>query len=701
MAILRCDSFALVGWSANWASPSEAKACLERLSQDRLQSLKDGKPPVAVGTVELSGTRWMAWGHRVANVCIVELEKASWVGALEAPIYELARDVLPQFQRFESLAELLNLAVKEFRRLSGFGRCLIYRFDRDGHGEVLAEDAAADYERFLGHHFPAADIPVQARELYCVNRFRLIPDARYDAVPLIGDSDFQASQLDLSHSFLRSVSPVHLEYMRNMGTLASMSVSIVVDGKLWGLASCHDHEPKPLTPDLRAACSHFGQLLSMQVEAKVANDEIEAKLALRQYTLQMVAHLSDSDATLRGLIDEPTSMLQMARATGAAVVLNDAVWAVGDAPLQEDLLALSEWIHAKNKDVFENDHLAEDFARKGLGETVGGVLCISISRVNRHQIMWFRPEVVRTVTWAGNPSKSALVEETGRIHPRRSFEGWKEQFRGRCQPWTSAEVSAAAELRQALIGIVLKKAEEIAAVADALGRVNKELEAFSYTVSHDLRAPMRHIAGYLDLVATAEDTQVSERSRRYLGHAKEAASYAGLLVDALLDFSRLGRSSLKPRLVDMALLVREVVQEIGLAEPHRRFEWSIDDALPMVEADPVLIQVAVRNLLSNAAKYTRSREVSCIEVRSVQSDGKVGLEVRDNGVGFQMEFVAKLFGVFQRLHRVEEYEGTGIGLANVKRVVERHGGTVWARGEPGKGALFGFSIPSRMEKKDL
>jgi two-component system, chemotaxis family, sensor kinase Cph1 len=256
-------------------------------------------------------------------------------------------------------------------------------------------------------------------------------------------------------------------------------------------------------------------------------------------------------------------------------------------------------------------------------------------------------------------------------------------------------VAAALELRQALISIVLRRAEEMAEVATELGRVNKELEAFSYTVSHDLRAPMRHIAGYVDLVLDMEGKQLSDRSRRYLSHVKDASAFAGQLVDALLDFSRMGRAALKRSPIDTGLLVGDLVSEMSSQNRDRRIEWTVDKPLPVLWGDPILVQVTVRNLLGNAVKYSRTREVAKIRVRAISDAQGDGLEVSDNGVGFQMKYVGKLFGVFQRLHQAEEFEGTGIGLASVRRIVERHGGTVTAEGELDRGATFSFVLPRK------
>lgn len=701
MLVLDGASLALQAWSANWTDI--AADALGALDAAVLRDTPPDGSSVQVGVLDLAGRRHICWAHRNARQLIVECEPQADVPRPEAPIYGLARDFLPRLQAAGTVEALARLAAEEMQRLTGFGRTLVYRFDAEGHGEVLGEALLPGYDSYLGLHFPASDIPQQARALYLSNRFRLIPDAGYRPVPLLAAPDGPVpGEIDLSQAFLRSVSPVHLEYMRNMGTMASMSVSIVVDGALWGLVSCHHRDPRLLDASVRAACSHLGQLLSMQIEAKQANAEVAARLELRQLTLQLVAHLADSDASLRRILDDPAVLMRMARATGAAVVLDEESWTTGDTPPHAALVELAGWVAGLGTEVYESDELPAHYPpAAGWQDTAAGVLAISISQVHRHVILWFRPEVVQTVTWAGDPRKAPQPDAQGRIHPRLSFQRWAQEIGGRCLPWSPAEVSAAGELRQALIGIVLRRAEELAAIANELGRLNKELEAFSYTVSHDLRAPMRHIAGYVDLVMDTEGPALSPRAHRYMSHVKSAAAFAGQLVDALLDFSRMGRTALKLKRVDTAVLVQSLAQELSRHEPGRRIVWRIEPGLPPLTADPLLLQVAVRNLMGNAVKYSRDRDPAVVTVRAVRGPEGEGLEVEDNGVGFQMQYVGKLFNVFQRLHQNEEFEGTGIGLANVKRIVERHGGQVWARGEPGQGAVFGFTLPQARQNAGM
>lgn len=227
-----------------------------------------------------------------------------------------------------------------------------------------------------------------------------------------------------------------------------------------------------------------------------------------------------------------------------------------------------------------------------------------------------------------------------------------------------------------------------------LDAANQELEAFTYSVSHDLRAPLRHVVGFASLLAKDEGgLLLDSQNRRYLETLTTAAERMGTLIDDLLEFSRTSRAPLDKQPVSLSTLVREAQAEIAGEAAGRTIVWNVEDDLPEVHADPALLRLVLVNLLSNAVKYTGTREVAEIEVGATTNDGEAVVFVRDNGVGFEMQYAHKLFGVFQRLHRQEEFEGTGIGLANVRRIIHRHGGRTWAEAELDRGATFFFSLP--------
>ena len=642
---------------------------------------------------ELNGTLVNTAAHRSLDRVLLEFEPIPVSGdrSVERLFPRLRRfaDSLAKTEDLERIGELLSLHVRE---LTGFDRVLVYRFDENWNGHVIGEDGNGVLPSYLGLRFPAGDIPAQARELYRRNRVRIIPDVDYAPVPIEpGDDPHTGRPVDLSASMLRSVSPIHLEYMRNMGTAASMSVSIVIDGELWGLVACHSREPHMVPLNVRDACDFAVQSVAMQIAGRARAHGAARQAQLGETSRRLLASMTYLSDWRKGLFAQEQDLLAQVGASGAAVVAEDGCWCAGNCPSEQQLRSIVDWLERKGTpDVYATDHLAEDFpGARDFAEAGSGLVAISISELYPSWLLWFRTEVVRTVAWGGDPHK--VVREAGRIHPRKSFDAWKEQVRHRSRPWSAAEIEAARNLRDAIVGIVLRRAEELAQLTEDLQRSNKELEAFSYSVSHDLRAPFRHIVGFAELLREREKG-LDGKSRHYLDTIAESAVAAGRLVDDLLNFSHLGRTPLTHKDVDMGKLVTEVRQSLALAEKNRRIVWNVD-GLPPAWGDATLLRQVWYNLVENAVKYTRPREEAVISINGHAEGDEVIYTIADNGVGFDMTYVDKLFGVFQRLQRMEDFEGTGIGLALTRRVIERHGGRVWAHGEVDEGADFHFALP--------
>ena len=699
-AILRSDG-QLVGAVLADVLPASVFAAVEQVEA------ATQTPGVShLGTVRFAhdgGWRsYHAIAHRAGGRIILELEEtvADEPGSFE-DLYPHVRDFLDSLQAVSSVQELANLAAREVRRITGLDRALVYRFDEDWNGTVIAEDRSEALPSYLDLRFPASDIPAQARELYRLNRLRLIADADYTPVPIEPTLDPATNApVDLSLSVLRSVSPVHLEYMRNMGTYASMSISLLREGQLWGLISCHNAAPRRVPYHVRTACDFIGQILSLQLAAKDHASLAEQRHARRTIGARLLGHMAAEDHFLDGLIKHGDDLLALTNAAGAAVVFGGTSSLIGDTPASTDVDRIVAWLadRRRDDDVFATDNLAVVMpGSELLKDHASGLLAIAISQVHDSYVIWFRPEVIRTVSWGGDPRKRAELEPDGlRLHPRKSFEVWKETVSLRSSPWLEAEVEAAAELRTAIVDIVLRRAEEMAALSERLVSINKELEAFSYSVSHDLRAPFRHIVGYSQLLKNNEGTALTERGQRYVDTIIESAISAGTLVDNLLSYSQMGRATLVPVPLDMDTVTAEVIRKLDMEVGARTIDWRIGKLAP-ARGDPVMMRLVFQNLLANSIKFTRDRDPAVIEVGCEPGDGENVYFVRDNGVGFDEAYVSKLFGVFQRLHRVEEFEGTGIGLANVRRIVERHGGRVWAEGQVDGGATISFALPSGAE----
>lgn len=666
---------------------------------DALASSPLDTTPTYIGVAELANAPYLVLAHRHDGVIIVEMERATAAPTLTTQrFYPVAREFISQLQSARTVEELARLSATEVSRLTGFGRVLVYRFDAEWNGQVIAECRNDhDFPSLTDHHFPATDIPAQARELYRTNTLRLIADAAYTPVPIVpAENPVTGLPLDLSYAVLRSVSPVHVEYMKNMRTGASMSVSILVEGRLWGLIACHNRDARHVPFETRMACDFIGQLLSLQIGAREHMTDYEYRIALKSVHADLLNLMATEQDFIATLERHGPQLMKLTGAAGVALLYAGQYHAIGDTPPEKAVRALANRLSETDRDVYHTNRLSDEWeGGENIKDTASGVLAVAISKLYKSFIIWFRPEVLRTIRWGGKPQKP--VTFSGRIHPRKSFDTWQETVRLTALPWRPAEIDAAAEFRNAVVGIILRRAEELAALSEELARSNQELEAFSHSVSHDLRAPFRHIVGYSELIRELDGARLSDKTRHYLENVIESGQFAGQLVDNLLHFSQVGRLEMEPVRIDLNRLVKHVQKEVLKDADGRAITWNIA-RLPSVMGDPLLLRLVFVNLLSNAVKYTKPRNTAVIDVGYEKNDVEYVFFIRDNGVGFEMQYVDKLFGVFQRLHRMEDFEGTGIGLANVRRIVARHGGRTWAEGEPDKGATFYFSLPIKRKE---
>ena len=657
--------------------------------------------PIYVGAVDIGGVGYFdVIAHRCNHATLIEFEAVTRSGAADFRLlYTLMGRFLKTLSHVDSIDAIGEYAVRTIKEITGMGRVFLYSFDQNDDARVTAEALDDGYPSYSGQRFPASDIPQQARRLYLANHVRLIADANYRPARLVPALDPATGKpTDLSFAGLRAVSPVHVQYMKNMGTTASMSISLVIKGRLWGMISCHDKAPRFVPFEVRTACEQLGQILALRIESIIESTEYAYRLELRSKLVSILSALSQGEEFVHNIAGVSHDLLMLMRASGAALVFEGQTVLFGDTPDRAQVEQMVEWLAAGgNRELYHSSALAREFApAAAYGGKASGVLALSLSRNYRHYVIWFRPEVVQTVDWAGNPAhKAEQAAEAQALTPRKSFDVWRETVRGTSESWHRHELEVALEFRSAILGIVLARAEEMAGLADELGRANKELESFSYSVSHDLRAPLRHIVGFTDLLIEFEGATLNERANRYLKNIADSARFAGKLVDDLLSFSQMGRSALHAGATDMNLVVQAAIRRVQQDAQGRSIEWKVDP-LPVIRCDATFIELAVYNLVANAVKYSRNRPVAAISVTAEQTPDETVFHVADNGVGFSMDYAHKLFAVFQRLHRMEEFEGTGIGLANVRRIVERHGGRAWAQGTPNQGAVFSFSIPKRL-----
>ncbi|MBN3952045.1 MAG: GAF domain-containing protein [Nostoc sp. NMS7] len=642
--------------------------------------------------------------HRLDNIIIIELEQKKAKGKTDFfDFYQQVRGTITRVQKAPTLLEMCQIVVQEVRTITGFDRVMVYRFDQEGAGRVIAEDTNQETP-YLDLHYPPSDIPKQARQLYTLNWLRLIPNANYQPVGLIpADNPLTNQPLDMSLSVLRSVSPIHLEYLQNMGVTASMSISLIQDQKLWGLIACHHSSPKYLSYNIRTVCEFIGQVMSVELANKEASEDIDYKRQLKSLQTEFVEALSQAEYFLDGMVQLKSQLLNLVNATGAAICSGDQCIRVGKTPSEEEVNALLDWIkpHVYHN-LFETRSLLLDYpVAESYKAIASGVLALEISKVHHNYILWFRPEVIQTVNWGGDPNKPVEVLSDGsfRMSPRKSFQLWQETVQGSALPWKPCEVEAVTELRSLVVGVVLRQADKLAAMNYELQRSNEELDSFAYVASHDLKEPLRGIHNYANFLMEDYAEVLDDDGVAKLQTLVKLTQRMEDLINSLLHFSRLGRAELIRQLVNLDELVPQIITTLTIARPQSEVEFRIPRSLNSIMCDRAQITELFSNLISNAIKYNDKPqkwvEIGLLEENEQRKVAPTSLTfyVRDNGIGIPQQHLDKIFQIFRRLHGRDEFGGgTGVGLTIARKIVERHGGRIWVESVPTQGSTFYFTL---------
>ncbi|OIN58199.1 histidine kinase [Arsenicibacter rosenii] len=610
---------------------------------------------------------------------------------------------LADVQASRTMDELLNSAARKVKDLTGYDRVMIYRFSEDWHGHVVAEEKEDHLEPFLGLHYPASDIPRQARELYKINLVRCITDVNQESIPIypVLYAD-RKKPFDLTHSVLRAVSPIHIEYLKNMGVQSSMSISLMYRGELWGLIACHHYSPRFIDYPTRMSAKFIAQLLSASLEFRKNEDDLAFWRQIRnQEQVLQEQMLRDWDIK-KGLLDHPVTALDINSAIGVAVSLNGEVHTLGKTPSPEQVKDIIEWIKLTSTDTILQTSQLPNLMQgaETYREVASGLLVIELSRELDEYILWFKPERITQVDWAGNPDKPVTVDASGeaRISPRKSFEKWTQEVRNQSEPWREVEIATALKLREDILQIINQKANHIRILNEQLRVAYEELDAFSYTVSHDLRTPLSSVKSYSEIILEEYSDELNDDVQDLLNKIIAASDRMTSLIRNILHYSRMGRTELNAQMLDMASMLTILREEIVATEKSRALQLIIKNT-PPVYGDHTMVLQIFSNLLSNAVKYTRDKQPAIVIVDGIEHDREVTYSVQDNGIGIDMRQAGKMFELFKRLENAQDYEGSGVGLAILKRILGRHNGKVWFDSEPNRQTTFYVSFPKPVQSQ--
>ncbi|WP_024677227.1 ATP-binding protein [Pseudomonas syringae] len=646
---------------------------------------------------------------RAGDVLIIELEP--FVEAAHEQSRIITR-VLRNLQAATTLETLFDIGVHEIQALTGYDRVMIYRFEPEGHGKVVAQALTGPLPSYSGLNFPGSDIPAQARELYRLNWIRVIPDATYVPVALIPTLRPATGQpLDLSFSTLRSVSPVHCEYLKNMGVRSSMSVSLLDGGELWGLITCSHPEPLLVSRELRDACAMIGQLLSVKISAIVATHiqrEREEKVVLLG---QLADAMNRADhEILHGLVSRPELLQALTQADGAAVLIDDQVHLFGQCPTAEEVRALYQWIRdtgltrQRSKEratglqglgVFHTDSMQREHPESAAyRETASGVIAFTLPKPVDNAVMWFRSQLASTMNWSGNPAHHVSTRPAGsashRLRPRQSFDVWQQEVTGIARPWSRADLYGAEDIRRSALESDLER--QVQREQEAV-RLRDELVA---VVSHDLRNPMSIIimqCGMMQRWAVGDTNFENRNIRRALGTIEKATTRMNSLLEDLLDTAQIeaGRYQLSRLALSVTSLLEEACSLLVMLTTEKNIELNCTSAQGLViDADPERIFQVLSNLVGNAIKFTPKG--GRINIDAVADGDNVLFKVSDDGIGIPAEHLPY---IFQRYWSVKEGNprGNGLGLYICQGIITAHGGRLWADSSLDSGSVFSFTLP--------
>lgn len=433
---------------------------------------------------------WDALAHSHQGVLIFEVEPA-FAGAADAfqAIYSHHKVAIDAIQRAKDLTDLCQKLTKVVQQLTGFDRVMIYRFDQEWNGAVIAEALSKPaIDSYLGQRFPSSDIPTQARQMLAVNWVRMIPTVHYQPAKLVPLNHPKTGKpLDLGLSLARNPSPIHIEYLKNMDVGASLTVSLMKDEKLWGLIACHHKSAFHVSQELRTACEWVGRLASSLLACKEIYEDYDYKMQLKRVHDELLGFMRQEDDFVAGLVKYSPNILDMTSAQGAAAAIHfEGKWTViGNVPTIDQIMALVAWLKFSVPDqtIFHTNSLPSLFPEAiGFKDTAAGLLAISIPKSDDNYVLWFRPEVIQTVDWAGNPDKSVEVEKDSLLlHPRKSFNIWKQKVENTALPWRESEIEAAQELRRSIIEIDLQR--QFIKEREARAAIEAEKRRFAYLAS--------------------------------------------------------------------------------------------------------------------------------------------------------------------------------------------------------------------------
>lgn len=619
-------------------------------------------------------------------------------------LFSHTNDLLNHTNNKSNLYELCNQVARKIRDIIEYDRVMVYRFDEHYNGHVFAESVSEGTDSFYDLHYPHTDIPRQARELYLTNLVRLIPDVNYTPVPIVtlDASLAKPENVDLSNVHLRSVSPIHIQYLKNMGVGATFTISLIKDGKLWGLVACHHYGARNLSYTKQVQAYVLSQILTSQIDVQETAEKYDMLQQLDIPFKKLMQQLQREENFIEFHFEKSPEVTGIVNAAGAALVYKNKIYKNGSTPPDDFIVRLEEWALSLGSNSFFTDQLSTRFPEAIEHAAVAsGLLFHRLHVDGQTSLFWFKPAAERVVTWAGNPNKP---QDESPLTPRNSFAEWKELKKGCSETWKQPEMETAfrfSYLLQQHMFHLLQREEEIRfrKLNEQLVRANKELENINWIGTHDLKEPLRKIQIFASMIESPQGKNNVETMRNSIERIRSSASRMQTFIDDLLLYSKMSHSGSAYEVIDINEVVRSVLTEF-IDDEHNRLFTLHSDELPNVLGNAFQLQQLFVNIIGNAIKFRKENQQQEIrigyqKVKDELEEGKSwhAITIADKGVGFSMSMAETIFDIFKRGHSETRFKGSGVGLSICRKIMENHGGKIKSEGTEGRGASFILYFP--------
>lgn len=628
---------------------------------------------VYLDKIKISGVNYHLSVYRFNDVVHLELETVTEFFKQRSFVskkYESIHNALDSEGIWRELLSSVSEAID-------YDRIMIYRFLEDGSGKVIAEKIKNDVESFMHLHYPESDIPRQARELYLKKRKRIFSNVYSEPVPIISSSP---EPIDLTYSSVRAMSPVHGQYLKNTGVASSFSTSIIINNKLWGMVTCQNVEPKHIDLVNRIRAEVFTVIAANAYTSYKSAQMLADSIELENKIGSLKSKLLACDSLEESLFTNIDEMRRYPAADGLAIIVHDHIRTSGDVPSDENIFRIVKYAR---ENPLKNFYSTNDFSHTDQGNlgnlnNAAGVMFGFTDDKRNELLIWFRKEIDTQILWAGNPSKQTEkifkdgVEQMV-ISPRKSFATYIQEIKGKSQPWKNRDVFAAKKVVATILETTYSQFRKVQELNRELKDLNEELDSFSYTISHDLGTPLTVMKLNAQLLEKSHGSNPDVKKR--ISSILDEIMGMEMMMRGVLNLSRAKSAQIAVEEVETKSLIEKVCYDVKLTLNSKNTEIEVLDC-PNVMADKIMLIQVFLNIIGNAVKYSSKTEQPKVQISGKVAEDTIVYTIKDNGIGIAEEDQQHMFRIFHRMSNSKGFNGNGVGLSIVYRIMNRLGGSI-------------------------